>query len=425
MNDHPVWMSLPAPSTHLAALGASLMRELDEFVDRLTAAMIEGIPGLPTDDPMRTLLRSSVRGNVETSAQIYAGKLSLEAIQAPPDAIEYARRLAQREAPPTALVRAYRWGQFMSMEWAMTEFAALIPDPKAQVAAIREFAALNFWYIDRISEVVVAEYQAERERWLAHRGTVRGTTLRSLLAGEHVDPRDAEHALGYRLDQPHLAAVVWTDESRDGTDDLAHLEAAAHLLASSVSGTGPYLLWSYDPTTAWIWVPWNPRRAPDPGALSAAITHAEPGVHIALGSPGQNIDGFRQTHLDALLAERVARVSGDAAPGLISITDPGVRAAALMTTDLDAVRRLVASTLGDLAVDTATATGLRETLRAYLEEGGSHVAVAERLHVHKNTVGYRLGKALEICGKPLDGNRVDFELALIACQWLSPAVLVR
>ena len=54
----------------------------------------------------------------------------------------------------------------------------------------------------------------------------------------------------------------------------------------------------------------------------------------------------------------------------------------------------------------------------------SFSAAARRLHIHKNTVGYRLAKAADLSGKALTRNRVDTELALVACEWLGPAVLL-
>ena len=43
--------------------------------------------------------------------------------------------------------------------------------------------------------------------------------------------------------------------------------------------------------------------------------------------------------------------------------------------------------------------------------------------LHKNTVHYRIRKAEEILGRPLQESRLDVELALSACRWLGPAVL--
>ena len=41
--------------------------------------------------------------------------------------------------------------------------------------------AVSFDYIDRISQLVVATYQDERDRWLGNRNTMRALRVRELL----------------------------------------------------------------------------------------------------------------------------------------------------------------------------------------------------------------------------------------------------
>jgi DNA-binding PucR family transcriptional regulator len=60
---------------------------------------------------------------------------------------------------------------------------------------------------------------------------------------------------------------------------------------------------------------------------------------------------------------------------------------------------------------------------AFLAERGSYVATAARVHLHKNTVKYRIDKAIEERGRPVDDGRLELELALIACRWLGETVL--
>jgi DNA-binding PucR family transcriptional regulator len=61
---------------------------------------------------------------------------------------------------------------------------------------------------------------------------------------------------------------------------------------------------------------------------------------------------------------------------------------------------------------------LRETVRMFLDAQGSFTDAAARMHVHKNTVHYRVRKAEEILGHPLTENRLDIEVALLACAQL-------
>ena len=94
-----------------------------------------------------------------------------------------------------------------------------------------------------------------------------------------------------------------------------------------------------------------------------------------------------------------------------------------MSGSIDLVRAWVIETLGPLADDDGQHSTLRDTLRVFLQEGGSFKASAERLTLHKNTVQYRVRKAEEILGRPVAENRLNVELALLASQWLGAAVL--
>ena len=95
----------------------------------------------------------------------------------------------------------------------------------------------------------------------------------------------------------------------------------------------------------------------------------------------------------------------------------------MLATDIEGTRRLVEKALGALAADTESAERLRSTLLTFLGEKGSYTATAERVHLHKNTVKYRVDKAVEERGRPLDDERLELELALIACRWLGAEVL--
>ena len=96
---------------------------------------------------------------------------------------------------------------------------------------------------------------------------------------------------------------------------------------------------------------------------------------------------------------------------------------ALMSGSTELIRAWVIETLGSLADDDAHHAMLRDTLRVFLHENGSFVAAAERLTLHKNTVRYRIGKAEESLGRPVGEDHLHVELALLAAQWLGPAVL--
>ncbi len=74
-------------------------------------------------------------------------------------------------------------------------------------------------------------------------------------------------------------------------------------------------------------------------------------------------------------------------------------------------------------LDTEPAVRMRETILAFLTECNSYAATSTKMHLHKNTVRYRVERAIEARGKALDEDRLDLELALIACAWRGSEVL--
>src|SRR5207253_6278946 len=146
-------------------------------------------------------------------------------------------------------------------------------------------------------------------------------------------------------------------------------------------------------------------------------------ISAAWGEPASGIDGFRRTHRQAASAQDVALAAGTAhATRVTSFVD--VAPIAMLCADLDAARAWVSETLGSLATNTERHARLRESARVFLHRGGSYTATADELFLHRNTLQYRIQKAEELRGRPLREDRLDVELALLACHWLGKAVLV-
>jgi DNA-binding PucR family transcriptional regulator len=155
--------------------------------------------------------------------------------------------------------------------------------------------------------------------------------------------------------------------------------------------------------------------------LAKALETEAPTLRIALGEPAAGLAGFRASHEEARRARAVTETSGEDPPLVTSYTTVGLTA--LLAQNVDALRTWVGRTLGELARDDPASARMRETVRIFLETGGSFTDAAARLHLHKNTVHYRVRKAEEVRGRPLRENRVDVEVALMACHHLGPRVL--
>jgi DNA-binding PucR family transcriptional regulator len=131
--------------------------------------------------------------------------------------------------------------------------------------------------------------------------------------------------------------------------------------------------------------------------------------------------GFGRTHQQALGAHAVALAAGPSGQPMTSYGD--VAPLAMMSSSVELLRAWVIETLGSLADDDDQNARLRDTLRVFLQQNGSFKATAERLILHKNSVQYRVRKAAEALGHPIDDNRLQVELALLASQWLGAGVL--
>ncbi len=395
----------------------------------LLGVLVETIPDLQGDPTLVELLDASIDGNLKTIAEVIRYDIPVAEITAPPTAVEYARRLAQRGVSSSALLRAYRLGQETATAWSLERISEEESDPKVAYAAGQAFVAITFRYIDAVSEQVLNVYEGERERWLANRNTVRAEVLADLLGGEALDATTAENALGYRLRQSHVGVVLWCT-GEPGAGALGDLERRLGQVARSYGTKAQPLFVAQDRATAWGWIPLGTSAGTPPGSSpgppdTAPIHDPEDGrIRVAVGVPAAGVDGFRSSHLDALQAQSVALIAQDRARAVTSYADPEVRAAALLSASMDATRRLVRTALGGLADDTEAAERLRETLRVFLSTRNSFAATAELVHLHKNTVKYRVDKAVELRGRGVDEDRLDLELALIACRWLGPAAMV-
>jgi DNA-binding PucR family transcriptional regulator len=135
------------------------------------------------------------------------------------------------------------------------------------------------------------------------------------------------------------------------------------------------------------------------------------------------IEGFRRSHREAEEARGVAIVRERRGPTVIAASDPGLSVVARLGGDVADTREWVAAVLGDLAGDNENDARLRETLRVYLACGASYKVAAEELNMHFNSVKYRVGRAVERRGREIGSDRLEVELALLACHWYGPAVL--
>lgn len=390
-----------------------------QVTTEVVAVLASEITPLPHDDDMLELLTTAADESIAAGLYVLEQSVDPRILGAPPAAVQYARRIAQRGVPVSAMLRAYRLGSSAFIEVLLAEIAS---DPDADPAAV-SLASVTVLrtttaYVDTVSELLVAAYEHERETWSQHHSMARASRIGALLDGSDVDVDATEAALGYRLRQNHLAVQLWFEDVGPGAD-LMRLERVASA-AAAVYG-GQHLLVLTDEASASLWLG-LPEDAADLGLILAALSAAHrPAPHVALGRPAFGVAGFRASHRQALAARRVAQIAGKDASPIVAFDDVGT--VALLCADLDATRAWIADTLGPLAADDENAERLRETVRIFLHLGSSHTAAAEQLNLHKNSVQQRVARAEALRGRPFREDRADVELALRACHLLGAAVL--
>jgi DNA-binding PucR family transcriptional regulator len=327
-----------------------------------------------------------------------------------------ARTMVREGGELTALLRAYRFGQAIFSTWWNEALGERVQEPRLLARALDSSLTFVFEYLDAVCMRLVQVFTEERERWLRSSAAVRAAMVDAILAGEAVEPELASARLGYELRRHHLGLVLWV-EGGTGEHAFQHLEQAAGRLAAAVGASRPLLV-PAGPGQLWLWA-----GAFSPAELEGLSTLAEEltDVRVAAGRWSEGPDGFRTTHEEAQHARRVARLAGPEPAALTCYDD--VVIPSLLSADLERTRRFVAETLGPLGVEEDGMRRLRVTLQAFLGEGSSHVGAARRLHVHQNTVAYRVHRADELLGGRLARDRLQIELALALADRLGDAVL--
>ncbi|MCW2758479.1 MAG: hypothetical protein JWO46_2225 [Nocardioidaceae bacterium] len=407
------------------SVAAALNDRLADITASMRAVLSGRIEELGADSLLVDLLGSSIEGNVDNILHALRHGIPVENVEPPSAANEYARRLAQRGVPVNALVRAYRLGQQHLLEAAYAECDRQITQPLLRSAAYQQIVTVTFDYIDWISQRVVTVYESEREAWLTQRDTVRVGRVEDLVSGVEDDVDAAEAVIGYRLRVPHLGVVLWVHETGAQQDQLNRFNRVATGVSDKLGSGRHPLVVPRDRASVWAWIPVPDGFTLDLSAVRPLLDDAAgpPLPMVAFGGVHVGVAGFRQTHLEALQAQRVAMIRDDPTHPVTGFQEPGLSIAALLALDIDETRRWVQDTLGELAIDDEPHARLRDTLLLFLRHDGSYTAAAEVMLMHKNSVRYRVVSAEKVLGRRLNEDRQAIEVALTACHWLGRAVL--
>ncbi|WP_129292728.1 PucR family transcriptional regulator [Streptomyces lydicus] len=242
-----------------------------------------------------------------------------------------------------------------------------------------------------------------------------------------------------------LAAAGGSDVPADGPADGAALEAALH--ACGLPATGPYRVVAASGgeegeqtvralAEALRHSPGEPFAAGRlPGGEAVAVVRADPDaegglplgevwplvhacrpqtpLHAGLSGPVPAADGLTAALGQARYALAAARAGAPGGARVTSVEDLSTLGALLAGVPADVRRAFSSRVLGPLAHAGSTSHRmLLETLESFLAHHGSWARTAATLHLHVNTVHYRIQRIETLTGRDL--SRLDHKLDLQA-----------
>ncbi|MGW4767059.1 PucR family transcriptional regulator [Nocardia sp. NPDC004278] len=389
---------LGAHAADLAVRVADLMRaELPEFISDAEAY-----------DQQVASAESSLRA---ISAQLQRGG-DPRAVILPEATVAVATTGVHRLVALAPMLRSYRLAHQVVWQWLLARISERTLEPVTLARAADLLSAWLFAFVDTSSSLAEQLYETERDEWMRSAMAARVEAVEAILSGRECDARRASTRLGYELGRHHVGVVAWVESAPEGSDPQSALNRLLQQLGR-LAGADAVLVCPRGAKSSVAWI--SRARAFGDGDLGKIAISVEAITHefaplLAVGTPGHGLTGFRASQTQAGHARRVATLI-DAATGSVTRYDE-VAVVAMATVDPEQARAHVVGVLGGLAADDEATYRVAETLAVYLEENHSRNRAAARLHIHANTVAYRVRQAESILGHAIGGGDLDLRVAL-------------
>ncbi|GAB6919726.1 hypothetical protein JCM9803A_01760 [Rhodococcus erythropolis] len=368
----------------------------------------EAIPALNEGASPLAAVQSATTSTALQALTLIAGIGEPDSALASAEVREIARDFARRGMELDALLRAIRVG-YAVLAAALLDAATQLVPPDECSAELRRISVLLFEELDDFTGVAASAFLDEQSIWAAGVSAGQLELVSKIIDDEFVDPLHAEQVLGYPLGGCHLAMIVWSGphskyDLRSVVDPV--LRRWGTPTATLVIPVGLQALW------AWGTIVPDPARAlrgpiPDLGEVS-----------VVVGELHTGFAGMRHSHLEARAVERLVRLKSSELSTFAAHEDVALEV--LLLSDVAQASRFVTRVLGPLADDDMRMADLRSTLKLYLDMDHSLAKVAAVEHVSRNTVTYRVQKALAMCAHT-NGSTTDLRAALRIHNWLEGA----
>lgn len=203
--------------------------------------------------------------------------------------------------------------------------------------------------------------------------------------------------LGHDLTLPRRMVLVQSDDQDGSPRDVGSEQITR--LVQGVFASEHDLVAPLSRTVVAVATPDDPGIGDRCAGLVTAATERGVPVRVAVGSPASGIAALNISARDAFDA---MQVGPSAQPGLRVHPIEAVRLhQALSVVPIDSRTRLTEGLLGPLLGDRDWIV-LRDTLIAWGDSAFTVARAAERLHVHRNTLIYRLDKVARLLNRSLD-----------------------
>jgi PucR C-terminal helix-turn-helix domain len=386
-DDAPPWAALPR----------DVSRAMEPHLSEIVEAIIEVIQRDVTAyaRPLEGDFGVAVRSGVEVALSRLLLELPGTSLPAlPPHARQVYAGLGKGEArtgrPLEALLAAYRIGARMAFR-AVSRIAV---EEGLDPTLLMPLGESIFAYIDELTSVSIEAFTEEQFRRAGERDRRRSQLLEQLVSGRADEPDLRQLATAAAWPIPHdvVVAVLPPDRADGlrlalGETGLVRTRPDHVVLVAPAPSTGRGrrdLERALDGRRAWIGParPWL-RAAASLRAARAAMAMPDPATVQQAEGEGP---WWVRDHLSTLVLGNEPELVADLAAQRLA--------------PLESLRP-------------AQRTRLAETLLSWLSHQGERGKVAAELHIHPQTVGYRVGQLRELFGDDLDDPMARFELEMV------------